>query len=541
MENRGEHFLDVVNVVYSQDVPYQTFYKQFRAGFLDNLRKRGDRLAYKNNVQLGEDETMSPTLEATIVLWALERIDPRLPKKVKKMYGHQMVGDHCLVSLQPTIFQNIGQMLNEIEDADIAASARGDVLSGQCNLLSTQQRRKAPTYSARGRQNINKTFGAARRPQISRKMFCRLCYHAGAPSTTFLSHTISTCSYLTKADRADLRSAEVPPQHDTIVPDNRQQAYVVPGWDEDDEDEGSETEDLNTNIASMSINDQSYLMPQSFPPCPIETNALTMSQSNRIIPIPSQVLETQFKNVKLPITLDSGATLSFIRLDLVNELMIPLRPNSQLATLADQQTLITAVGEIDVQVQFQNIPLRLRALVVQKLQAPCFGGTTFHVDNNIVTDMAAQTVEIQGTLFNQSNHMENLPGSLPKILSTETDKPTQMSTVQVKNRQSILPGSSLMIPLKQKPASAGQSVAITPSFAGVNPQQWPAQICPIVENQASYRNNGLNVITCPKYSHFAVNTLTEKSDVANQSLKQPCSLSPPPTTFSTRFKSTRNS
>ena len=96
LENRGEHFLDVVNVVYSQDVPYQTFYKQFRAGFLDNLRKRGDRLAYKNNVQLGEDETMSPTLEATIVLWALERIDPRLPKKVKKMYGHQMVGDTLL-------------------------------------------------------------------------------------------------------------------------------------------------------------------------------------------------------------------------------------------------------------------------------------------------------------------------------------------------------------------------------------------------------------------------------------------------------------
>ena len=65
-------------------MPYQTFYKQFRAGFLDNLRKQGDRLVYKNNAQLDSDEKMSPTLEAAIVLWALERIDARLPKKVKK-------------------------------------------------------------------------------------------------------------------------------------------------------------------------------------------------------------------------------------------------------------------------------------------------------------------------------------------------------------------------------------------------------------------------------------------------------------------------
>ena len=64
------HFLDIVEVTYSSDLPYQTFYKQFRAGFLDNLRRRGDRLAYKNDEELTADETMSPTLESTIVLWA---------------------------------------------------------------------------------------------------------------------------------------------------------------------------------------------------------------------------------------------------------------------------------------------------------------------------------------------------------------------------------------------------------------------------------------------------------------------------------------
>ena len=101
LESRGEHFLDIAAFTFNSDLPYQTYYKQFRASFLDNLRKSGDRLVYKNNLQITADETMTPTLEATIVLWTLERIDPRLPAKVKKNYGHQMVGNQCLVSLQP--------------------------------------------------------------------------------------------------------------------------------------------------------------------------------------------------------------------------------------------------------------------------------------------------------------------------------------------------------------------------------------------------------------------------------------------------------
>ena len=42
LESRGEHFLDIADVVFKPEMPYQTYYKQFRAAFLDNLRKRGD-------------------------------------------------------------------------------------------------------------------------------------------------------------------------------------------------------------------------------------------------------------------------------------------------------------------------------------------------------------------------------------------------------------------------------------------------------------------------------------------------------------------
>ena len=75
---------------------------------------------YKNNQMLDADEIMSLTLKVTIALWTLERIDPRLPLKVKKNYGHQMVGNKCLMSLQPTIFNNIGAILSELDAVENA-------------------------------------------------------------------------------------------------------------------------------------------------------------------------------------------------------------------------------------------------------------------------------------------------------------------------------------------------------------------------------------------------------------------------------------
>ena len=89
---------------------------------LDNLRKKGERLEYKNKEKLTQDEKMSPTLEAIMVLWALERINPGLPAKVQKLYGHQMTGDTCLVTLQPKIFKNITSMLQELDESEPRSS-----------------------------------------------------------------------------------------------------------------------------------------------------------------------------------------------------------------------------------------------------------------------------------------------------------------------------------------------------------------------------------------------------------------------------------
>ena len=505
LESRGEHFLDIVDVAYNQDMPYQTFYKQFRAGFLDNLRKQGDRLVYKNNTQLEEDEKMSPTLEATIVLWALERIDIRLPKKVKKNYGHQMVGHNCLVSLQPTIFQNIGNMLNELDEAEIANTARMDATSSQCNLLSSQYGGRQSAYRPRSRKPSNRGGSSSNRQRASGRKFCRICYHAGAASSVYLSNTISTCSYLTKADKADLRALDAPDLDEQENCLSRHQIYSAPGWDQETDSESGSDSNAK-NLAVMSINDNSYSKSSLSPPCLAQSNALMPVNLNRILPVPSQILQTQIGGGIIPITLDSGATLSFIRLDIVNQLGLPVSPNNQFATLADQHTQISAVGEIDVTVMFHDIPLRLRALVVTNLQAPCFGGTTFHVDNKICTDLADQTISVNQKKFKQSNtSIQYMPTIKPAINYSLTETPPKTYTAQVEKRQSILPGSTLAIPLKN--CSVETSVAVTPSFQGVDSDRWPSQVCTVSGEHALYRNSQASVITCPRYSHFSINSM----------------------------------
>ena len=96
LETKGANFMNINDHVFKQGTPYQTFYKQYRASFIDNLRKRGDIVEYKNNEVLNANEKLSPFFENTIVLWSLEKIDPCLPNKVKKVYGYQMAGNTTL-------------------------------------------------------------------------------------------------------------------------------------------------------------------------------------------------------------------------------------------------------------------------------------------------------------------------------------------------------------------------------------------------------------------------------------------------------------
>ena len=97
--------------------PDETSYR----GTSSLLRKREVRVQEQGGVAVRWDDDSYSGVYGH--LWALERIDPRLPEKVRKVYGHRLVGDKCPMTLQPTIFQNIPSMLQELDEAEPRSTA----------------------------------------------------------------------------------------------------------------------------------------------------------------------------------------------------------------------------------------------------------------------------------------------------------------------------------------------------------------------------------------------------------------------------------
>lgn len=191
LEKKGAHFLKVSELQYKQNTNYQTFYREFRAAIVDNLKKTGHKVHYLNDKELTEDETMSPTFEETIVLWCLEKIDPRLPMHVNKTFGHQMTGDTTLKDLQVTIFQRIPGMLQEIADAEhnratALNATRSDSTRNDCD--------DDPHLSAfRPQSQRPRQQRVQQRVQQPARRSCQVCRLAGRPPAIVDSHSSNNC------------------------------------------------------------------------------------------------------------------------------------------------------------------------------------------------------------------------------------------------------------------------------------------------------------------------------------------------------------
>ena len=248
LTTKGANFLNIAEHVYKQGTPYQTFYKQYRAAFVDNLRKRGERIQYKNDQVMTEDEKLSPSFENAIVLWALDKIDPRLPARVKKNYGYQMNGNTTLKDVQPIIFENIDVMLEELDQAQTAKAFALHSLDedAEINAIRYQARdsfRGSKPFPSRGR--ISSRGRSSRGPNQVRPFnsttgitdkFCRICNLAGSDSRIYTSHEIGNCSRLTMRDLESLRKNLV--LNGIIATEeeeNLEPKYSLqPGWDDEE-------------------------------------------------------------------------------------------------------------------------------------------------------------------------------------------------------------------------------------------------------------------------------------------------------------------
>ena len=168
-----------------------------------------------------------------------------------------------------------------------------------------------------------------------------------------------------------------------------------------------------------------------------------------------------FRQNTLDITLDSGATVSYMRVDVTYQLGLNIMPNSQLAMLADKRTRLQSVGEVDCLVTLQSIQLRLRALLMEDLQADCFGGTTFHADNSIQTNIKERTVSIHGKYLvkqdNSNHYMPLFPPPAETLSNAHIENYNGSSLIVRANEQSC----QLVTPRTMDPIGTSRATAPT--------------------------------------------------------------------------------
>ena len=224
IESRGVNFLKIVKIGYKAGDNPQTFYKQFRCGFVDNLRKEGDARSHlRPGDKMPADEVLTPSFEDAIVLWALEKIDPRLPARVARDYEHRLDKDNHLIDLQTTIFQAVPAMLEAMDrDANLQSIASSaaitpshpdqDYYSDQAVDMNAFYQ---PNRGGRGGGGFGGRGGGARGgrgssrggPRISATTgrtwtlkYCRLCKEKKKPEAVIASHDTIHCDSLSKAE-----------------------------------------------------------------------------------------------------------------------------------------------------------------------------------------------------------------------------------------------------------------------------------------------------------------------------------------------------
>ena len=187
---KGVHFLELSKIKYESGEVPSKFYKRIYHHFMDNLFKTGDRITFKN-ANLIEDEKLTPSLLNFILFYTLEKIDSRIPAKVKDKWGHVLDDDKCLHDLKDVILKAVPDILAKLDskDAELNAFNAGRKLS-QNNYQSNRGRPSSFSQNSSKRGNAK---------------FCRLCQASGCSRRIFTSHNVSECQRWSRKDVQELR------------------------------------------------------------------------------------------------------------------------------------------------------------------------------------------------------------------------------------------------------------------------------------------------------------------------------------------------
>ena len=83
-EKKHENILALSDIQPTTNEDFSAFYNKFRLSVCNNLKMMGTKIKFMDNFELVEDEILSPTFEEVILLWCLEKIDPRQDLEISR-------------------------------------------------------------------------------------------------------------------------------------------------------------------------------------------------------------------------------------------------------------------------------------------------------------------------------------------------------------------------------------------------------------------------------------------------------------------------
>ena len=241
IQKKGRYFnrIDTIRFDKATMSDYHKFYMDLRACFKSNLRKEGDTIKYKNGQKLDQDERISPTTECLIIYMALERIDPRLPTEIDRIFGHRMEEDTTLIDLQNEIFTYIPRALASLdrEDTDLNAynlhheqpvqyyapppqqvqheQPSVSAMYGRSYSSRPPARPSGRTYS---KNQYNPRVAAVNTSRVMKS--CKLCQALDLPPAVFNSHATNYCKKRAQLQQIEIEEQSVPDDSTYNIPDS---------------------------------------------------------------------------------------------------------------------------------------------------------------------------------------------------------------------------------------------------------------------------------------------------------------------------------
>ena len=324
------HFLRIANIKKEVDERYETLFQRIIAHLDDNLLTTDSGIEH-DGARIAANEELTPTCERLAVYLWLNLIDQRLPGYVARTYSHDLQ-KQSLKDLQPRICDAMDSLLAELQSQeDIQVNFSRSSYNSNNNNYRGNKGSRSNNRNSFQRQLRTR---AQQRPQGSSTMpkDCILCKTAGRPSQ---GHNISSCWYVSKADRLDMVKA-----------------FQI-SVEFDDDEGGYEGDEIdNALLCTTEASEASDTV----------VTAVKASTVCRVRTTTSPYFFAFYFHHTCKILVDTGATSTLVSLSFVKRVNIPIRPTKHSARQLDKSS-VPVSGEVRFYISFGKRQLLVEGLV----------------------------------------------------------------------------------------------------------------------------------------------------------------------------------